>query len=100
MARVKAAPKPAAPTSGPALEGFLTDQQLAALGLDPDTAAAVLQDAGSVYAQITRSPYVTHGELVEWATSAWPSEPSPVDRLNAAVAFLRASKRVAPVGGA
>jgi hypothetical protein len=97
MAKAKATQPPAA-TSGRPLEGFLTDQQLAVLGLGPDTAASVLQDAGPVYAQITKSPYMTHGELVEWATSTWPAESSPVDRLNAVIEFLQASKRITPVG--
>lgn len=86
--------KPAPASTGP-LQGFLTDQHLASLGLTADIAESVLADAGAVYSQISASPYITRDQLTEWAASAWSER--PVDRLNAALGFLQTAKKIAPL---
>lgn len=90
-------------TAAQATPAFLTDDQLAQLGLSGDTAADVLLDATAVYAHVTANPYVKRDELVAWAQSHWghtpppAGQPGPVDRLNAAIAFLEAAGKLAAV---
>lgn len=75
---------------------FLTAEQLSELGLDPATGSQTIQDAGTVFAQIKANPWITRESLVKWAVSQWP-EGTAVDRLNAAVTFLEAARRIAPL---
>ncbi len=86
------APPPVEP-SGEGTQSFLTDAQLAELGLTPDIAASVLTDASSIYAYVQANPYTTRNTLVQWANSTWGE--GAVDRLNAALGFLERSGKLA-----
>lgn len=73
--------------------GFVTDRHITALGLDPATVGEqIFTDAAALYDHVQRSPYATREELVRWANGKW--ETDTVDRLNAAIDFLRESKRL------
>ena len=74
--------------------GFITDKQAVQLGLDPETASAVVEDAADVYAYINQTPSVTRSELAGWAASKWGKESGAVDRLNAALGYLQRAGKV------
>jgi hypothetical protein len=104
VANSKRTPKPKLVAPQPVTQvtlqtAFLTDAQLEQLGLDPETASATLADASAVYSKVNETPYVTREQLVSWAQSTWGGEEdtAPADRLNAAVAFLEASGKLAAV---
>lgn len=67
--------------------GYLTDRQLAALGLEVDTAQQTFEDAALVYAYVGRNPHITQDALVRYAADKW--QDAAVERLNAAVTFLK-----------
>jgi hypothetical protein len=90
----KKPPKPPpVPPGGEGARAFLTDAQLAELGLTPDVAASILTDASSLYTYVQANPYATRDALVQWANSTWGE--GAVDRLNAALAFLERSGKLA-----
>lgn len=99
--RMSAAKKPllVAPiplTEVPLTAAFLTDAQVAKLGLDPATANKVLADASAVYSRVHGNPYTTRDQLVKWANEQWSDEAEldAVSRLNAALEFLQGAGKL------
>lgn len=90
MANTKAV-KPKAPVIEVDL-GYLTDKQLDALGLEPETAVQTVADAALVYEHVGRHPHIDRQALSKYAASKWGDE--AIDRLNAAVDFLKASGKL------
>jgi hypothetical protein len=92
--RKKAQPAtPPVASAGEGAQAFLTDAQLAGLGLTPDVAASILADSSSLYTYVQKTPYATRDALVQWANSTWGE--GAVDRLNAALGFLERSGKLA-----
>jgi hypothetical protein len=76
---------------------YLTDQQLADLGLTADD-RQILNDAAAVYEYISENPWVRPGQLSQWAEGAL-GDGAP-DRANAAIALLIKGERIVDVGQA
>lgn len=77
------------PNDGP---GFITDKQAEKLGLTAETAQQVIEDADQVYRRVSRAPHSSRDALVKWANAKWGD--GAVDRLNAAIAYLRAIEKL------
>jgi hypothetical protein len=86
--------KPAA-TPGEGATTYISDRQAESLGLDPAAAPQLLADAAALYEYVNRQPNADRDALVKWANSHWPEK--PVDRLNAALAYLEAAGKVIAV---
>jgi hypothetical protein len=96
MARTKAVKPPAKPGTGP-LQGLLTDEQLAAFGLDVETASDVLHDATVIYVYVQHNPYATRADILKATRWDMESEGGPA-RLDRAVNALVKMGKVAELG--
>lgn len=84
------------------MTSYLTDTQMQTLGLtgSPDQIASQLADADTVYAYLSQHPWCDANTLSLWAESEWGTDtatPTTPDRLNAALALLSASGRIASI---